>query len=95
MMKAEEPSQQVDPCEGFISGWARIAKHLDVSIRTAQRWHAKLGMPVFQVEGKVLAHPSLLNIWIKAFSEACKRRGINHVTRRRDTLNGIDFHRAS
>lgn len=48
----------------WLTGWKKIAKYLDVSIRTAQRYFKK-GMPVNNKLGTIRAKPKELDNFIK------------------------------
>jgi len=51
-----------------LDGWKAIANYLDRDVRTAQRWHAQRGMPVYHVpggsHGSVFADPDELDEWL-------------------------------
>ncbi len=50
-----------------LSGWTEIAEYLKVGIRTAQRWHEDLHLPVMRtgnnVRGPVVAESERLDEW--------------------------------
>ncbi len=52
-----------------ISGWKDIAKHLNTSVRTAQRWEQELGLPVHHAGSakgySVFAYSGELESWLK------------------------------
>ena len=53
-----------------VRGWKEIARHLDTSERTAQRWERTLGMPVRRMGSDrgwaVCAYPNELDEWRKS-----------------------------
>jgi len=49
-----------------LNGWKQIARYLDVSVRTAQRWERVAGLPVQRLRagrGAVCGVPAELNAW--------------------------------
>jgi hypothetical protein len=55
-----------------IVGWKEIAKHLDTSVRTAQRWEQELGLPIHHAGSTkgytVFAYSGELESWLKGSS---------------------------
>jgi len=50
--------------KGRLKGWRRIAKHLEVSERTAKAWEKTGGLPVERTHtGRVEADPTRLEAW--------------------------------
>lgn len=47
----------------WLSGWKQIARHFQVSRRTAIRWAERRGMPVVRDGGSVSAQVSELDRW--------------------------------
>lgn len=70
MQKVESPEAVRDARPRMaIRGWKRIAAHFEVTIRTAQKWEADLGMPVHRDGGtppRVFAYADELEGWIAA-----------------------------
>jgi hypothetical protein len=50
--------------DGWLTGWKKIAKYLDVGVRTAQTYEIK-GLPVYRKFGTVRAKPQELDDFIK------------------------------
>ncbi|RMF71436.1 MAG: hypothetical protein D6738_13875 [Acidobacteria bacterium] len=69
-----------------LSSWKEIAAHLGVSVRTAQNWERRFGMPVHRLgEGPrahVFAEPDELDAWLAAAARSApgsappRRRGL-------------------
>lgn len=50
--------------------WGEIAKHLDVSVDTAQRWATRYDLPVRKfpgANGTVVAEIALLDQWVERY----------------------------
>jgi len=58
----------------ILNGWKEISRHIGRSARTAQRWEARLGMPVYRPALKdrsaVVAFCDELDLWIARASPA-------------------------
>jgi len=60
-MSAKEPDRK-----GLLTSWKEIAEYLGVSVRTAQKWEAGLGLPVHRLpgeKGRVSAEAAGLERW--------------------------------
>ena len=53
------PIEKVD----FMCGWESIAQELGISVRTAQRWHAKRPLPITYVGGTPTTTRAKLQAW--------------------------------
>lgn len=53
--------------DSWLKGWKKIAKYLDVSVRTAQTYPGK-GYPIY-IKGGVRAKPSELDNFIKSVNK--------------------------
>ncbi len=58
----------------LIRGWKAIARLLGVSVRTAQRWAQKRGLPLWQKGGIIFAEREVLGRWLRAGGERRTRR---------------------
>jgi CARDB protein len=58
----------------LLSGWKEIATHMGVSVKTAQRLR-KVGLPVHQPMGKVIAYRAELDEWLKRPPEQAPQGG--------------------
>jgi hypothetical protein len=58
----------------ILNGWKEISRHIGRSARTAQRWEARLGMPIYRPALKdrsaVVAFSDELDLWIARASPA-------------------------
>lgn len=54
----------MDNSTRIITGWKNIAKHMDVHIETAVRFHDEYGMPVSKIGGVVLASANAIEKWL-------------------------------
>ena len=52
-----------------LTSWKEIARHMNKSVRTVQRWEEEFGLPVRRPEkpdsGTVLAFPEELDLWMQ------------------------------
>lgn len=51
---------------GVLDGWAQIASYLNLSERTAQRWHARYPMPVVRWGYYLKVSRAALDQWLTA-----------------------------
>jgi len=55
--------------EGWLYGWADIAKYIRASVRSAQRYENQ-GMPVMRLPSKkIAAIPHVLDLWLIKFNK--------------------------
>jgi hypothetical protein len=68
----------------LLNGWKEIARYLKVGIRTAQRWHDELHLPVMRVRnsarGPVMAESQKLDDWLR------RRSSLVHLSERTSAL---------
>src|SRR5271156_2747096 len=77
----------------ILNGWKQISNHLERGVRTAQRWEARLGMPVHRPALKdrsaVVAFSDELDCWISRMS--C-RENDEMLARVKNNVNRLAWH---
>lgn len=62
--------QPRDGDHDFLVGWREIANYLGRGVRTVQRWHDGLGLPIMRPaqlrRGVVTARRSRLDLWLQS-----------------------------
>ena len=75
----------------FLDGWKAIATHLEVSVRTAQKWEKEEGLPVRRREGekpRVYARRSEIEAWNEHMRAAASRSKRQAALSRKPLVTG-------
>ena len=68
-MSRSSPSKPIRNSDRRLSSWKEIAQYIGRGVRTVQRWHSDLGLPVHSVNGKtrgrVFAYKAELDRWLR------------------------------
>lgn len=99
--RGRDPSAAFKNNDNRLSSWKEIAAYLHRGIRTVQRWHAELQLPVHKSNSKARAHvfayKAELDEWVRqrAQQEATRnvlsliKRQRDRIARITDTIDGI------
>lgn len=72
-MNRSGPSKSIQNSDRRLSSWKEIAQYLGRGVRTVQRWHSTLALPVHSVSGKtrskVFAYKAELDRWLQECAE--------------------------
>jgi hypothetical protein len=96
----EEPAKMTSGCSrerkaasgklGLLSSWKEIAVYLGRGVRTVQRWHAELGMPVQKMRptphSSVFAFAADVDAWLEQRAELTNALLTNLGIRREQAL---------
>jgi len=64
---------ELTPSQNLLRGWSKIAKHLDLPLRTAKRYHTIKPMPLRMCGGMVVCDSARLDSWFNAFCRSHTR----------------------
>lgn len=63
-------ARQSEDGNEILVGWSDIARYMGRGVRTVQRWHEELGLPITRPaqprKGVVIARRSHLDLWLRA-----------------------------
>lgn len=61
----------------WLTGWKRIARHINRCVDTAKTYHKRYGMPVHRDPGGApVALPDQLDLWLLEFNRITSNRDI-------------------
>ncbi len=74
-LRGRKPSMYLQPGGGIkLRGWQAIAQWLDISERTAQKYHTVWGMPVIRIVGRnVWTTTGAIENWVQQVSQVQRR----------------------
>lgn len=68
-MSRSSPSKPIRNSDRRLSSWKEIAQYIGRGVRTVQRWHSDLGLPVHSINGstrgRVFAYKAELDRWLQ------------------------------